>query len=217
MDGFTYLEAPPGADGEAPAKPWVRMNAGGTVPGHFGAGELGMLLGMLERPGVRAEVLGSEDVRGIPTQRAHVTVPPAVVPKQVVAMEEVEPEPIVFDLWVDDEHRLRRLQDDRTHDGVPFELELFDFGMAVTVEAPPADQVDVSRSEPTGLTGGWELVATGPASDLTWTVQRAPIEGGECFKVEIDEPSGWRAVPGGSSGGCRSSASGTLRRAGRPI
>jgi hypothetical protein len=52
--------------------------------------------------------------------------------------------PLPVDVWVDDESRLRRvrMREQFIEDvGLVMEFELFDFGVEVDVEAPPADQV----------------------------------------------------------------------------
>ena len=80
----------------------------------------------------------------------------------------------MFELWIDAQHRLRRMRSSFSVGGaeVQHDVEFFDFGVPVSIEAPPADQVTVDHSmEPTGP---WVLVQHGDAGDIAWRVLRAP-------------------------------------------
>jgi hypothetical protein len=203
VGGYTYIKAPPGPQpSNSPIKPWARLR----TPSFTDAVSLGLfglesIFRVLTRDGIQAEPAGSEVVRDVDTDHYRLTRTAHVSPKQLAAMGEEEANPAVtVDVWIDADHRLRRIRMPGAGD---FTLELYDFGAPVTIAAPPADQVgEVSLGQ--DLTGPWQLVGedTGAAS---WKVWIAPTKDGECFSVEVDDgaspaPSdGAEHVPNGCS------------------
>ncbi len=194
VDGYTYIRTPSPSGVVDPGKPWARMRTPSfTGPSPFGLSDLGPVFGLLTRKGMQAEPAGSEVVRGVATDRYHLSMPAHASPKQLVAMGEDTGNPsVTFDLWIDPDHRIRRI-------GVPgsgdFTLELYDFGAPVSIVAPPAEQVgEVSVGQ--DLTGPWQLVGE-DAGSAPWKVWIAPAQGGECFSVEVDDA----AHPAPSDGG----------------
>ena len=108
--------------------------AGGTSPER--------LLEALTESSTKVEELGSEEIRGVSAThyRAHLN-------KAKLAAEGNRGEPGLVDAWIDEEGLPRRIRisfGGETDSG--FVMELFDFGVAVDVEAPPADEV-VSEDE----------------------------------------------------------------------
>lgn len=107
---------------------------GGTSPGR--------LLEALSTSSTKVEKLGSEEIRGVTAthHRAHLE-------KTKLGNDGYRGEPDVVDAWIDEQGLPRRIR-------IPFGdeadsaivIDLFDFGVPVDVEAPPADEV-VSEDE----------------------------------------------------------------------
>jgi hypothetical protein len=185
---YTKLPEGPGAPG-GPAtpgehhKPWTKLELPKELAGQHGfwpalgptvdgGGDPTQALRYLEAAASKAEVVGSEQVRGESTTRYTVTFDAAKVAAQ--APEEFQlfaegsdlafPKPA--DVWIDQQGRLRKIHYWVTVK-VPAEefpapmtiettLELYDFGVAVDVAPPPASQVEVIRPDalPPGCAGG---------------------------------------------------------------
>jgi len=86
------------------------------------------LLGYLRVHAESSEELGGETVRGVVTTRYRL---------EVVA----DDERAVVDVWVDDQHLVRRMRFTDEQGGAD-EIEFYDFGVPVDVEAPPASEID---------------------------------------------------------------------------
>jgi hypothetical protein len=152
------------------------------------------LLEVLDAMGVHGEVIGTEGVRGEPTTHYRfASVDPPKPPAQVSALGEYdinEDADTTTEMWVDAENRLRRFvsefDEGEGGDGARggrYELELFDFGAPVSIEAPPLDQVDTfGAAEP----DEYELKTSGSSDGVEWKVFFAPLEGGGCLAVEAD-------------------------------
>lgn len=188
VDGDTaYVRLP---EGEAPpGRPWLRMPAstgfdGGTSFGLGGLGSafdpnLGLdLLGFGEPSSV--ETVGRADVRGTSTIHYRVTATPneeSADGRNVFLQMFSNGQPFVYDVWVDDDDRLRKVtfsvdlaamlramfdafagmaaemggemggeeaQEEFPADMsmlIESEMEVWDFGVAVDIVIPPADQV----------------------------------------------------------------------------
>jgi hypothetical protein len=96
------------------------------------------------------EELGTEDVRGVQTTHYRARVDIQKLVEQLPANERPNDELVErwraivpVDVWIDDESRLRRITisplPDQGRDTTT--LELFDYGVDVDVEAPPADEL----------------------------------------------------------------------------
>jgi hypothetical protein len=183
-----------------PAKPWLQERLPdvgfGMLP-TSGIADVSTLFDTLEEEGIEGEELGAENVRGVPTTHYRYTWTPDPAPAQVEALQPRDDDdqandddpPYVFELWADADNRLRRLRStlDISGDGMEHDAEFFDFGAPVNIEPPPPDQVTVDRTR--DVTGDWVLVAEGEADDISWSVFRAPVEGGVCISVETDPPA----------------------------
>jgi hypothetical protein len=113
----------------------------------------------------KVERVGSERVRGTPTTRYAVTFDAAKVaaqgPEELQGL--IEDQGLAFpkpaDVWIDDQGRLRKIHYAATVKApkdagatltqmtVETTLELYDFGVAVKVTPPPANQVEVVKPE----------------------------------------------------------------------
>jgi hypothetical protein len=180
-------EPPEGPDGGAAIgegyhKPWVKLELpkevaglGGLGPGFGpwpgeGSGDPTQALRYLQAASSKVEVVGAEQVRGVPSTRYAVTFDAAKhaaqVPEELAGLLEESglafPRPA--DVWIDQQGRLRRMHYSVTMK-VPGEaasvpmtiettLELYDFGVEVHVAPPPANQVEVIRPDqpPPGCT-----------------------------------------------------------------
>jgi len=114
---------------------WLRNSVvGGTDTDRFMPGPNGMspdrVLKELIKSSTKVEKLGSEQIRSVDTThyRAH------------LGKTRLETEPGVVDVWIDGQGLPRRIR--ATH-GSDFAdvVDLFDFGVPVDVEAPPANEV----------------------------------------------------------------------------
>lgn len=158
-------------------KPWMKVEfpkelAGenpfgpgfGPIPDDNGADPT-QALSYLKSATTKVERVGSEQVRGTPTTRYAATFDAAKLAAH--APEEFQgfvddmglsfPKPA--DVWIDEQGRLRKIQYAMTlklpkEEGAPATtmtiettLELYDFGVAVNVTPPPANQVEVIKPE----------------------------------------------------------------------
>jgi hypothetical protein len=163
------------------------------APTHLGflsaanAADVSGLMRQLQRDGGMPELVGSEVVRGEPTEHYRFRFAARAVPEQLVAMGQMrKPTASTIDVWADVAHRLRRIMQRADGSSDHYEAEYFDFGTPVAIEAPPADEVrieDFSR-----VTGDWSLAQAGRTGDVSWRVYRAPSADGECFAHEADPP-----------------------------
>ena len=177
-------------------KPWTKLElpkelagqgglglGAGPVPDASG-GDPTVALSYLKGAASKVELIGSEQLRGTPTTRYAVTLDAAKVAAQ--APEEFQgfadasglafPKPA--DVWIDKQGRLRKIHyrvtmnapGEATPTAMTIEstLELYDFGVAVHVTPPPANQVEVIRPElpPPGCTPEKGDSKTG-SSDVT--------------------------------------------------
>jgi hypothetical protein len=91
------------------------------------------ILELLRAASLETERVGEEDVRGEPTVRYALT-----VDCERAELFDCKGETAVVGVWIDDDELVRRIRLDHRFTA---NLEFFDFGVAVEVEAPPADQV----------------------------------------------------------------------------
>jgi hypothetical protein len=147
-------------------KPWLKVELG-EVPGLEGAGQvtdvdpadsLRLLHGALRD----ADVVGSEEIRGVPTTHYRVTVGLAEAAAQTSGdarvfldrqIERLRTESLPLDVWLDEEGRVRRqayqvdvpsfgaTPSGTAPSGIRLALEYYDYGVTVDVTPPPADQV----------------------------------------------------------------------------
>jgi hypothetical protein len=105
---------------------------GGTTPER--------ILSVLRASSKEVEEVGREEVRGVETThyRAHLD------PQKYELYSDGEPTEQIVDAWVDEAGLARRLSMPEGAGTMTFEL--FDFGVKVEVEAPPADEI-VSEEE----------------------------------------------------------------------
>jgi hypothetical protein len=158
--------------GEGHHKPWMKVElpkdlAGenpfspgfGPVPDDTG-GDPTQALSYLKSATSKVERVGSEQVRGTPTTRYAATFDAAKLTAQAPEGFQgfVDDAGLSFpkpaDVWIDDQGRLRKIHYAMTMKvpkemGTPattltneMTMELYDFGVAVNVQPPPADQVE---------------------------------------------------------------------------
>lgn len=95
------------------------------------------LLSMLRSASRETERLGEEDVRGELTVRYRLT-----VSCEEAALTDCSGETAPIEVWIDENGLVRRIWfEDGGSTGT---LEFFDFGLAVDIQPPPADQVEDS-------------------------------------------------------------------------
>jgi len=156
---WAKLKLPKELAGQDPFGPGFGMVPGGT------SSDPTQALSYLKSATSKVERVGSEQVRGTPTTRYAVTFDAAKLAAQ--APEEfqgfVEEAGLAFpkpaDVWVDEQGRLRKIHyavtvkmpkeagATDTPMTVETTLELYDFGVAVKVTPPPANQVEVIKPD----------------------------------------------------------------------
>jgi hypothetical protein len=92
------------------------------------------LLELLRSASQKTERTGEEEVRGDSTARYALT-----VDCEQAELHDCRAETAVVHVWIDSDGLVRRIRVDQI--ALAFDLEFFDFGVPVEVEAPPADQV----------------------------------------------------------------------------
>ena len=98
------------------------------------------ILELLRSASSRTERVGEGQVRGEPTVRYALT-----VDCEKAELYDCDGETAVVDVWIGEDGLVRRIRADQI--GMPFDLQFFDFGVPVEVQAPSPDQV-VERPEP---------------------------------------------------------------------
>ena len=83
--------------------------------------------------------VGSEDIDGTPTTH-YVLVADTQALGDKLGKEARPPEVVTYDMWLDEEGRPRRIQADLGDQG-SMQTDMTDYGSEVSIEAPPADQV----------------------------------------------------------------------------
>jgi hypothetical protein len=114
-----------------------------TGPDRFAPGPGGArpdeVLDLLRKSSKKVELLGNDEIRGVSADhyRAHID------EKSVGDDAELyEPNGLVIDVWIDDEGLLRRIRIPFGGAEGPVEvIDLYDFGVPVDIDAPPADEV----------------------------------------------------------------------------
>lgn len=126
---------------EASGGTWVKLPSDGTDT--LAAVSPQPLLELLRFPSGETEAVGEEEVRGEPTRRYALTVECAAVASDDCAGATAD-----VDAWIDRDGLVRRLLVD---DGeLTTDVELFDFGVPVDIQLPPAHQVEeLPELEPT--------------------------------------------------------------------
>jgi hypothetical protein len=101
------------------------------MPGPGGVSPESLLQDLI-KSSKKVEKLGGEEIRGVPTTRyrAH------------LEKTELEDEPGVVDAWIDEQGLPRRIRVPYWGEDAPVAVvDLFDFGVQVDVDAPPADEI----------------------------------------------------------------------------
>ena len=89
------------------------------------------------------ETVGKEDVDGVEATHYKVTVDTEAASEMLEGMEGAQgqvPDEMVMDIWLDGEGRLIQTEGDLGGQGT-MKMNVFDFGADVSIEAPPADEV----------------------------------------------------------------------------
>jgi hypothetical protein len=116
-----------------------------TGPDRFAPGPGGArpdeVLDLLVKSSKTVEHLGNDEIRGVSADhyRAHID--------EKAVGDDYEPKGLVIDAWIDDDGLLRRIRTPFGGTDGPVEvIDLYDFGVPVEIEAPPADEV-ISEEE----------------------------------------------------------------------
>lgn len=127
-------------------RPWLKFELGKLVP--VATAQIELLaqatdpsggLDFLKGVSNVVRQLGTERVRQVETRHFQATVDLERVIPEAAASQQLRP---VVDVWVDDHNLVRRLRYETAADPKQVIVEeLYDFGVAVEVTAPPADQV----------------------------------------------------------------------------
>jgi hypothetical protein len=203
--GDTMYWWDPSPDGPGrPTKPWTRSD----IPWQAGAWKTTLDRAFTD-PDATVTRTGDDIVRGEPVTNYRVDYPPHVPPRLLargypVGLTDLE-------IAVDRGQRVRRVQFSlQTTSGslTHTELELYDDGTSVTVEPPPADQIDTSGGSPGRpvATGPWTDLATdGDGADRV-VVSAVPTQEGTCFAVTGtgQGDNGWWTVAGRGTDDCMS-------------
>jgi hypothetical protein len=137
---------------------WLLLDVGAADGEVDGLGQVGALTGNDPADQLRlvaavdpasVEAVGEEDVRGDATTRYRGTLDPADAPEDVpdTLVDQLGSAPIDVDVWVDGDGLVRRvatavpLPPAAGGGAAQVELDLFDFGVDVSVEAPADDEV----------------------------------------------------------------------------
>lgn len=185
--------------------------AGLPMVGPLGtAGRPDELLSMLRDASVSKRIVGHEAVREVATTHLRLTIDVAKMRKRFAAGSSVSldtdpgtPARAPVDIWVDAQGRLRRMVGaDTGSDPSTFRLELWDYGVAVHVDAPPAAEVvDLSKlgsaASTSGVasafsakvTGPWHLAAHNTPGQPQWQLWIAPgTDSTVCTSFENSTP-----------------------------
>ena len=172
LGSVVYMKLP---GSELGNRPWIKFdleamgNSGTPVPGlNPASNDPRGVLDALRGVSGAVEEVGEEAVRGVPTThyRASIDLEKAQdeVPKErrddfAAFSEQLGIETLPIDVWVDEEGRARRFAYEvktpataqAPASQVDLEIDLFDFGVDVKVEAPPESEVtDYGAIDPTG-------------------------------------------------------------------
>ena len=208
LGSFVYANDPRGAFGSkpVPGKSWTRESFPFDLGGQFADGA-GVLRTAAANPYERIIRVGTERVRGVATTHYRLSTTSHVAPKLLALGY---PAPGHSEIWVDHQERTRRLAIEASGptatDHHRTVIEFFDFGVPVSVTAPPAEDVAISHHGfgPYTPTGRWTAVAHGTAGRVTWRVSTIRIKHGECYAIDTvpPEPHGGDRVAGRPTDGC---------------
>lgn len=142
-----------------PSKPWVRLSGGERS----GIDDFAMgpnrntptsMVEALRGAGVDVTDLGTEQVGGVDTTHYRATIDPAKAAEQLPAdkrdefrkgLQSADAQPIPFDIWVDGQDRVRRIEATFSGGAEPgtatITAEFGGYGEPQQIEIPPADQV----------------------------------------------------------------------------
>ena len=150
LDGVMYLQMP------LLGEKWVQMDLSdpqNPLGDTFGdAFDLGKVVENF-RTGLRsATLVGDEEVDGESLTHYRVTLDPSAVADELAPSEPSAdvPETVDYDLWFDDDGLFRRMEADLGPDDGTMTMEFSDWGEDVTIEAPPASDVNEVPGAPQG-------------------------------------------------------------------
>lgn len=183
-----YANGPSGITGvkRVRGKSWTREN----IPFDLGAqisNGARILRAAASNPYSHVTRVGAELVRGTPATHYLVSTTSHVAPKLLALGY---PPAGRTQIWVDHQERTRRIVLESSFPNAGNHnrtvIEIFDFGVRVSVSAPPAHDVAVSRIRfgPYIPKGEWSPVAHGTAGRITWRVSILPIKHGECLAID---------------------------------
>jgi hypothetical protein len=169
VDGVMYMHYPETMAQFMGGTPWLSIDAGDALGGDsqglagpFGQSDPTRYLEYLAAVSSGVEEIGREPVGGVDTTRYHAVIDFSKAIEQVpdenldalgldadafaVQLSEMQGllgSEMPVDVWIDDDGLLRRMSMDMSVAGqaAHLQMEIWDYGVDVNVEAPPADQV----------------------------------------------------------------------------
>jgi hypothetical protein len=166
VGGTIYLMLPPQAQAATGGKPWASVDVSSlsqgnaTVPGlGSGSSDPSQILGYLQGISSSVTNLGSATIRGVQTTHYRAVIdlnkaaqanPQAAAQYQKLTSQ-IHTSTLPVDVWTDSSNRVNQMRfqipvpagtgGSTAGGNVTLTLQLYDFGVPVTVVAPPADQV----------------------------------------------------------------------------
>jgi hypothetical protein len=147
VDGTTAYMSSPLFDELPDGKKWMALDLGSAVKGASPTGPAsgGPQEGLQLLEKVQdSEVVGKEDIRGVPTTHYRGT----VIPSDEVFGVKVEASEPSIDVWIDDQDRIRRTEisvttsvGDSGDSTTKMIMDFVEFGAVPKIEPPPADEV----------------------------------------------------------------------------
>ena len=167
VDGVVYMRYPEALSQFMGGAPWLAVDASDALAasgtnGPFGQADPTQYLEYLAAVSSGVQEVSRETVRDVETTRYHAVidfekamdqVPPEALEslgidahefaEQLAQMREVLGSEMPADVWIDDDGLLRRMRMDMSvaAQSMSVDLEMYDYGVDVQVEAPPADEV----------------------------------------------------------------------------
>jgi hypothetical protein len=169
VDGVVYMRYPEMMSQFLGGKPWISIDATAALgtenpgmTGPLGQADPTKFLEYLATVSSGVEETGRETVRDVETTKYHAVidfekaveqvapetfemlgVEPNELADELAQMQSVIGAELPVDVWVDDDGLLRRMRMEMTIEGqsATVDMEMFDYGVDVAVEAPPADEV----------------------------------------------------------------------------
>ena len=166
VGGKLYLMLPAQAQAATGGKPWAAVDLSSLDPGNStvpglgsGSSDPSQILGYLQGVSSSTTNLGSATVRGVQTTHYRVVIDlnkaaqanPQAAAQYQKLISETHTSTLPVDIWTDSSDRVNQMQlqipvpasqgGSTAGGNVNLTLQLYDFGVPVTVAAPPADEI----------------------------------------------------------------------------